>query len=138
MNDPMQRTKSIFRTRDELLHILGPSDVSTDINCLATRLLQFGQSGLPFFTERRQRSTSVLLSMMPLSAAGNCATRVSSAESFSITLAYGLTRRRSGVGAGGGLVVDPAADGPDVVAEMHVAGRLDPREHARHGGRHYR
>src|SRR5262245_18952655 len=31
------------------------------------------------------------------------------------------------------LVVHPAPDRPDVVAQMHLAGRLDPGENARHG-----
>ena len=35
-----------------------------------------------------------------------------------------------GVGAREWLVVDPAAHRPEVVAELHLAGRLDAREHA--------
>ena len=42
------------------------------------------------------------------------------------------------VGAGRRLRVDPAVHGSDEVAEMHLAGWLDPREHTRHDGAHYR
>ena len=39
-----------------------------------------------------------------------------------------------GRGTGKGLVVDPAADRAEVVAELHLTGGFDPREHPGHAG----
>ena len=69
---------------------------------------------------------------------------VSSAGSHGIVIACRSTTQkmaswsRAASEPGGGLGVDPAADGAEVVAEVHLAGRFDARKDPCHGRPRYR